>query len=162
MRCTVRGLMALTWPPLTRRSASSEALHSVTPASPVRSGLVQAVAITAHRSSAVIRRGRPERGASSSAVMPRAATRPAHLRTVLGQHASVLAMARADCPLATCIVIRARSAARCEVVGRRALRSSAWRSAAEMTSGVQRMERCSCEYGSWRYRTDVPWAGGPL
>ena len=85
MRCTVRALMAVTWPLSIRQLARSRPLHSVTPSSPKRSGVAQAAAITEHRSSAAMRRGRPGRSASRSPVTPSAAKRRDHLRTVAGR-----------------------------------------------------------------------------
>ena len=62
------------------------------PSKPYSAGACQAAATTEHRSTALIRRGRPERCASLRPSRPWAATRRHHLRTVAGLQFIALAL----------------------------------------------------------------------
>ena len=102
---------ALASPALVISAASSGPLQRAS-GTPVAAGSWQASATTAARSSALIRRGRPDRGRSLSPSSPRAANRPRHLRTVSTltcRSAAIRALAR---PRAAASTICARSQSR--------------------------------------------------
>ena len=93
---------------------------------------------TAARSSALIRRGRPDRGKSVSPSSPRAANRPRHLRTVSTLTCRSAAMRALARPRAAASTICARSQSRCAVLAPRARFFKVLRSPALSTTGTAR------------------------
>src|SRR3954449_4291908 len=84
--------------------------------------------ITRSTASSLIERGLPGRGSSCKPSRPRRANRPRHLPTVESLQPNSAAISVLDLPSAAANTIRQRNANACELVGRRAHRSSTSRS----------------------------------
>ena len=126
---------ALTRPCAVSSAASSGPVQRDS-GTPVAAGSWQASATTAARSASVIRRGRPDRGSSSSPASPRPANRPRHLRTVstlTPRPAAIRALPR---PRAAASTICARSRSRQHVFAPRIHFFSVLRSAAVSVTGT--------------------------
>jgi hypothetical protein len=93
--------------------------------------------ITRSTSSSVIERGFPGRGSSCKPSKPRLANRPRHLPTVDPVQPSSAAISVLDRPSAAANTIRQRSASACELLGRRAHRSSVSRSSSVSTTSAR-------------------------
>jgi len=93
--------------------------------------------ITRSTSSSLIERGLPGRGSSCSPSRPRCANRPRHFPTVEGVQANCDAISLLDVPSAAASTIRHRNANACELLGRRAHRSSTSRSSSLSTTSAR-------------------------
>src|SRR5215472_5702384 len=137
IRKTEEGEICRASPALVNSAASSGPLQRAS-GTPVAAGSWQASAITAARSSALIRCGRPDRGRSLSPSRPRAANRPRHLRTVstlMCRSAAMRALAR---PHAAASTICARRQSRYAVLAPRARFFNLLRSPALSITGTAR------------------------
>jgi hypothetical protein len=93
--------------------------------------------ITRSTSSSLIERGLPGRGSSCSPSKPRRAKRPRHFPTVEPVQPSRAAISLLDIPSAAANTIRQRNANACELLGRRAHRSSTSRSSPLSTTSAR-------------------------